>query len=82
MKDDTWDSVKTKIASAFGVTSPSENSCIILLDAELDVASEFPTLGSYLSMYPHGIGRSVFGLFLRTSDLSSVSAGTYIMLYQ
>ena len=61
-KSDNWDSVKAKIATAYGVTTSIQDAYIILSDAELDIGSMFPTLGSYLSVNPSGIGCAVFGL--------------------
>lgn len=74
-KEDSWDVIKDKIASAYGITTSIESGYIIMSDAELDVdvGSMFPTLGSYLSVHSSGIGRAVFGLCLPHS-MSDVSA--------
>lgn len=72
-KEDSWAVVKAKIASAYGITTSIESGYIIMSDAELDVGTVFPTLGSYLSVHSSGIGRAVFGLCLPYS-MSDVSA--------
>ena len=72
-KEDCWYVVKAKIASAYGITSSIQNASIVMSDVELDIASMFPTLGSYLSVHSSGIGRAVFGLCLPYS-MSDVGA--------
>ena len=81
-KDDEWDTVKAKIASAYGIASSLENAYIVLSDAELDIGSVFPTIGSYLSMHPNGMGRAVFGLCLPDSDSDISSVSVLLYLYQ
>ena len=45
-KEDYWDTVKAKIASAYSVNSSLDNAYIVLSDAELDssIGSVFPRL--------------------------------------
>ena len=74
-KDDDWDTVKAKIASAYGVTSSLDNAYIVLSDAELDssIGSMFPTIGCYVSnVHTTGMGRAIFGLCIQ-DDASIVS---------
>ena len=74
-KDD-WDTVKAKIASAYGVTGSLDNAYIVVLsEAELDssIGSMFPTIGCYVSnVHTTGMGRAIFGLFIQ-DDASIVS---------
>ena len=74
-KDDDWDTVQAKIASAYSVTSSLDNAYIVFSDAELDsrIGSSFPMIGSYISnVHPTGMGRAVFRLCIQDGASDSI----------
>ena len=69
---DSWDFVKTKIATSFGIEIPlPDDTKIVVSDAELETCDEMPTIGSYIDQLHNGIGRTVFGLYIPERDEES-----------
>ena len=65
LKEDKWDVVKRKIASAYGEQLGSPQECkIIVSEAELAIDDTIPTLGMYFAQVCGGAGRTVFGLYI------------------
>ena len=69
-KHDDWNEVKRKIGASFDLNDIVPHSFIVVADAELEINSSIPTLGSYLALFPHGIGRTIFGLCVDDSSSS------------
>ena len=77
-KHDGWNAVKKKIADSFDLSDVIDRSFIVVADAELEITSSIPTLRAYLALFPHGIGRTVFGMCV---DDSSSNEGTNVSIY-
>lgn len=52
-----------KIASAYDIPCPLQDSKIVVSDAELDLNDQMPTLNRYLVQLGGGASRSIFGLY-------------------
>lgn len=62
---DSWDCVKSKIATSFGIQIPlPDDTRIVVSDAELETCDEMPTIGSYIDQLHNGIGCTGFGLYI------------------